>query len=326
MKSKVFLSCGQRPDETKVANEIRDLLLGRGFDVYVAINAQTIPEINAGIIRELKDSDCYLFINFRRERINRKSGGQYRGSLFSNQELAIAYALGFTRLLIINQRGIMPEGMVRYIGVNTETFNDFYDCRDVVARALDRATDWRPDYTRRLRADNLVFSPNPISYANLVGRFLYVDILNGRPDIAALVATARCADFAQDGQTPRPSPIRSALKATAFRGFSHTIFPNSHEAFDLLCVGQYIPPNVLARSVSGALIGSETTYEEPERGVFLNTALDVVSPPQLPIALGIWQLRYEFFAIDFPILSVWIELNVTDWNNPSAKILKQDVI
>jgi hypothetical protein len=313
MKSKVFLSCGQRPDETKVANEIRDLLLGRGFDVYVAINAQTIPEINAGIIRELKDSDCYLFINFRRERINRKFGGQYRGSLFSNQELAIAYALGFTRLLIINQRGIMPEGMVRYIGVNTETFNDSDDCRVVVARALDRAADWRPDYTRRLRADNLVFSPDPISYANLAGRFLYVDILNGRPDIAALVATARCAELAQDGQTPRPSPIRSALKATAFRGFSHTIFPKSYEAFDLLCVGQYIPPNVLA-------------CEEPERGVFLNTALDVVSPPRLPIALGIWQLRYEFFAIDFPILSVWIELNVTDWNNPSAKILKQDVI
>jgi hypothetical protein len=36
------------------------LLEGRGFNVYVAIDVQTILEINAGIIRELKDSDYYL--------------------------------------------------------------------------------------------------------------------------------------------------------------------------------------------------------------------------------------------------------------------------
>lgn len=325
MKSKVFVSCGQSPSEKEVASKIGKLLEGRGFSVYIAIDVQTIHEINAGIIRELKDSDCYLFVNFCRERINRKSGGQYRGSLFSNQELAIAYALDFKRILVVNQHGVLPEGMLRYIGINTETFNSFDDCCAVINRALDRS-GWTPDYSRRLRADNLRFSPYMIRYGNLVGRFLYVDVRNDRPDIAALVATARCSEFARAGQAPEPSPIRSPLKATAFPGFSHTIFPGSHEAFDLLCFGTYSKPesSFLAPPASGAVVGPEVLREEP--GVFLNTALDVVGAPRLPITQGVWKLHYEFFAIDFPILSVWVDLTLTDRYEPSAKILTQELL
>jgi len=190
--------------------------------VYLTVNAQTILEINTRIIEELKNSDCYLFVNFRRDLIGKK----YRGSLFSNQELAIAYALGFERILVVNQRSVLSEGMLRYIGVNTENFDDFRDCGAVVERALDRSGR-TPDYVRRLRADSLRFS-EPITYGNLAGRFLYVDIRNGRPDIAALEATARLTEFGLSGGTLLPSPIRSPLKATARPGFSHTIFPRSH--------------------------------------------------------------------------------------------------
>jgi hypothetical protein len=123
VKSKIFLSCGQRPGEKAVALKLGKLLENRGFDVYIAIDVQTILEINAGIIHELKDSDYYLFVNFVREPVD----GGHRGSLFSNQELAIAYSLGFERILVINQDGIRPEGMLAYIGVNSETFHDFGD-------------------------------------------------------------------------------------------------------------------------------------------------------------------------------------------------------
>ena len=53
MKSKVFVSCGQRPDEKEAARKIGELLEKRGFEVYIAIDVQTIIEINTGIIREL---------------------------------------------------------------------------------------------------------------------------------------------------------------------------------------------------------------------------------------------------------------------------------
>jgi hypothetical protein len=322
MNSKVFLSCGQRPGEKEVALKVGKLLENRGFEVYIAIDVQTILEINADIIRELKDSDYYLFINFVREPID----GGHRGSLFSNQELAIAYALGFERILVINQDGIRPEGMLAYIGVNSEFFHDFIDCCDVVERALDRSR-WTNDYSRRLRADTLRFSNEIIAYGGLAGRFLYLDIRNNRPDIAALEATAKLTEYSSaDPQAWQRSRFRSPLKATGRPGFSHTIFPKSHEAFDLLCVGSFSRPDLQWRvpALSGALVPSPTAYEEP--GVFLNSALDVVGSQRLPVALGVWLLRYQFFAIGFPVLQVCIELTLPNWSEPSARLISEEVI
>ena len=43
MKSRVFVSCGQRDDnEKQVAHDIRALLKKRGFSVYLAVDVQTI--------------------------------------------------------------------------------------------------------------------------------------------------------------------------------------------------------------------------------------------------------------------------------------------
>ena len=66
--------------------------------------------------------------------------------------------------------------------------------------------------------------------------------------------------------------------------------------------------NFLAPPVSGDLVGREAMHGA--RGVFLNTALDVDSAPHLPITALVWNIRYEFFAIDFPVLSVWIEITL----------------
>jgi hypothetical protein len=322
VKSRVFLSCGQHPEERETANKVGKLLEARGFNVYIAIDVQTILEINTRIIRELKDSDCYLCVNFCREKI----GAAYRGSLFSNQELAIAYALGFERILVINQKGILPEGMLALIGINTETFDDLRDCCSTVERALDRA-GWTTDYSRRLGAGTLRFSHEVIGYRGLAGRFLYLEIRNNRPDIAALETTARLSEFSQAGQAWRRSRIRSPLKATGRPDFSHTIFPKSHEAFDLLCIGISGRPESpwQVPAVSGALVESDFLHKG-EPGVFLNTALDVVAAQRLPLTPGVWVLRYEFFAIDFPVLSVEVELSLPNWNEPSARVLSEDII
>jgi hypothetical protein len=164
------------------------------------------------------------------------------------------------------------------------------------------------------------------SYGQLVGRFLYVDIRNGRPDIAALEATARFSEYGPAGKTLRPSPIRSPLKATARPGYSHTIFPKSHEAFDLLCVGTHrnlIEPGLSVPAAGGAFEGPPITLID--QGVYLNSALDVVGAGRLPITAGVWTLRYEFYAIGFPLLSLSIELRLTDWSKPVATIISQEV-
>src|SRR4029077_4936269 len=107
MKSKIFLSCGQNEREAPVAGEVEGMLTAApyGFQVYVAKKVQSIFEVTSGIIKELKNSDYYLFINFRREKL-KCWRSESRGSLFSHQEFAIAYALEFERILVVNQEGV----------------------------------------------------------------------------------------------------------------------------------------------------------------------------------------------------------------------------
>ena len=63
---------------------------------------------------------------------------------------------------------------------------------------------------------------------------------------------------------------------------------------------------------------------DSEPGVYLNSELDVVDEPRLNIASGVWTLQYTVFAVEFPVLSVVIELDVTNWNKPCARILRQE--
>jgi hypothetical protein len=123
--------------------------------------------------------------------------------------------------------------------------------------------------------------------------------------------TARLAEFGAAGQPLQPSPIRSPLKATSRPGFAQTIFPQSHEAFDLLCIGAYSPDVVLPVISDGA---------------YLNSALDELPVRPLPITPGVWMLRYEFVAIAFPLLSASIELTVENWNMVKAKEVEQTII
>jgi hypothetical protein len=58
----------------------------------------------------------------------------------------------------VNQRRVLSKGMLGYIGANTEQFDGFEDCCDVVARARDRSV-WTLDYVRRLRAETLRVFP-----------------------------------------------------------------------------------------------------------------------------------------------------------------------
>jgi hypothetical protein len=327
---RVFISCGQHSaDEKRVAGDIYNLLQARGFSPYLAIDVQTITEINAGIIGELKNSDCYIFVNFRRECLGKREDGsaEFRGSLFSNQELAIAYAFGFEKILIVNQDGVKPEGMLRYIGINTETFRDYHECLDVVTRALDRAR-WMPDYSRRLSAGGLRFSTGVLTYGTLVGWFLYLDVHNHRPDVAAMETTARLIAYGQKGKGLEASIIRSPLKATGRPGFKHTIFPKSHEAFDLLCIGidQKPKPGSTIVAAVPAATGQVLGMIGPNCHVYLNSAYDVQWECPLPVTTGHWNFRFEIIAIGFPVMTVDVEVEVPgklSKTAPTARIISQ---
>lgn len=112
-------------------------------------------------------------------------------------------------------------------------------------------------------------------------------------------------------------------------GSSHTIFPKSHEAFDLLCIGWHVglrPALGWSRGVpaaSGAPTGRRLSTAD--QCVYLNSALDVFPTPALSISYGTWTLHYQFFAIDFPVLTVDIELIRAEGEAPKVRMLGQSV-
>src|SRR5208283_3911446 len=164
MPAKVFISCGQAtPQERSVATALGAWFSANGYNPYVAIKVQSILDLNVGIISELKTSDYYLFINFSREAVKTSFFSNFhRGSLYTNQELAIAYALGIDRMLLLNQRGCATEGVFKYMVTNVPEFTTHAEVLPLVQQAVHDAA-WSPSYTRQLVAENLRLDP-PVQY------------------------------------------------------------------------------------------------------------------------------------------------------------------
>jgi hypothetical protein len=281
MSGKVFISCGQAsPEEKSTAADLSHWLRDRGFTPYVAIHAQSIQDVNTAIIAELKASDYYIFIDFPREVLADDPGRKRRGSLFTHQELAIAYILGFEKVLFLKHKDVKREG------------------QEAVEKAKQAVNErnWTPTYTRHLIASHLRWSDSMQRYTShntgevFIGKFLYIDIENRRSDLAAFNTVARLSSISDiDGQNIAVADL-SHLKITGQPGYSQTIWPNSHGAFDLLL----------------------TTSEEGG-AIFLNSSLDVTPKPAIITMQGRYVLRYEVLSECFPVLVFSIEIDVTGY-------------
>ena len=120
-RAKLFLSCGQNPEYherdwgEKVANAL-GVQSGLGFHVFFAPRVQDNKSLTEIIFRELRDSDYYVLIDFKRERLVppfktppffRRGRFKHRGSLFSHQEFALACYLGLD-LAPFREAGVEP--------------------------------------------------------------------------------------------------------------------------------------------------------------------------------------------------------------------------
>jgi len=287
MGAKIFLGCGQSDDRERDATaRIKQALSADGFEVYVAIQAQSIQDVNSGIVGELQRSDYYLFIDFARECLSWSPCSETRGSLFTNQELAIAYVSGFEHVLFFREKSVRLEGLLRYMASNATVFTTI---DELVARVPQAVRDhgWQPAYSRHLVATSIHWRDG-IQYKNLQGRFLYVDIENKRKDRAAFDTTARLESIAPSGGAKYASPNRSHLKVFGEPTFHQVIWPSGQGTFDALVVAEHAPPRV-----------------------FLNNALDVCPLAALLETPGYYSLEYAVLARDFPLLSFAIDLKLT---------------
>jgi hypothetical protein len=303
LSARVFISCGQREGEREVASRVAAWFSAEGFRPYVALQAQSIQDINSGIMRELRRADYYVFIDFRREKVGvQNETGVFRGSLFSHQELAIAYVLGFDSAIFFREDGVLLEGFGAFLMTNATLFHDPATLPDLVAEAVRRRR-WSPRYSRNLVLGSLWWSEQPIQYGPLTGRFLYVAVQNRRSDVAAPGVVARLASFQLEGDAVLRSPNRSPLKVTGQSTvYQQTIWPDDEGAFDLLCVDRK----------NGAR-------------VYLNNALDVAPTPILFERPGTHILHYEVLAPGFERVPFKVRLRLTaSCADATAKVVGDD--
>ena len=180
-----------------------------------------------------------MFINFPREEVIRSTGNIRRGSLYSHQELAVAYALGFDHILILNHRTVHDEGVQKSIVSNLPRFDHYDEVLPAIAQAVIEAR-WSPNYSRQLSLVRVRWT-DPIPYGDHTGtrlsKMLHGDIMNGRLDRAAYNAIAQLSSiFDLDTQSDVPLDDRTLLKASGFLGYQQAIWPGDVGSFDLLAV------------------------------------------------------------------------------------------
>ena len=168
-RARVFISCGQQEGEERaIAGKIANVLHYLGFEPYVATQEQTLKGLRDNIFWHLEYSEYFLFIDFKREQL--ANSDDFRGSLFSHQELGIASFLDLDAI-IFQESGVKEtDGLMRYLQTNAEVFEDRDDLPMAVKQKIQKAawrSGWRnelslemcdPPYTEARDVQNYVMS------------------------------------------------------------------------------------------------------------------------------------------------------------------------
>ena len=200
--ARVFISCGQNKlnDEAQIAKDIGSRLDRLGYDFYVATQEQSLRGLRENIFERLANSEYFVFVDFKRERIGRKNPPEYRGSLFSHQELAIASYLE-TPTLILQEKGIKElDGILCCLQTNIESFTDRRHLPNIIAGKIQERREWELNWRHDLclqqhsRPDNVldqfydadVVNINKTGLGGCVplvrGRFFAIDVRNRHRD------------------------------------------------------------------------------------------------------------------------------------------------
>lgn len=247
-KAKIFISCGQRKkaDELQTAREIGKRLNEMGFEYYIALEEQTLRGVKDNIFRQLESSEYFVFIDFKREKIGGSTHkAEYRGSLFSHQELALASFLDIP-LVAFREKGVKQEdGIMRYLQANSITFTDKHLLADVVGSEITKrgwSSAWKNllvlERDSKQHMDLVRLAPNggtiPVRFFHIIVRILH-------PHKTALNCYAYLAK-AKNLSTGVELPLETVeFKWAGYIMPNANIFPSSQRAFDAVWFDQSNP-------------------------------------------------------------------------------------
>ncbi|MGB2728250.1 MAG: hypothetical protein WBD09_07210 [Halobacteriota archaeon] len=190
LKARVFISCGQQKgtDEVEIAQEIAEKLEKIGFAPYIAVEEQSLKGVKENIFRMLSESEYFIFMDFKRERLFKLKNGSFedtskhRGSLFSHQELAIATFLDIEPLLFREKEVKEDDGILKFIQANAIDFSDRHLLPDVVIETV-RDKEWNSNWRNELllEIDDKNFEDKVKTtgiYREGIARFYHIKVRN----------------------------------------------------------------------------------------------------------------------------------------------------
>lgn len=182
LRAKIFISCGQtrNTDEEKIANEIGKQLSKLGFEPYIAIEQQALQGVKENIFRQLETSEYFIFIDFEREQLMGDDNKiVHRGSLFTNQELALASYLDIP-VIAFQENGVKPEdGILRFLQANAIQFTDRDSLPSIICNKV-QVMEWNPNWKNQLIMEipDPPFRDVPDTAANKVKRCFHIQVRN----------------------------------------------------------------------------------------------------------------------------------------------------
>jgi len=306
MSGKVFISCGQASEEERgVAQAIAAHLSQQGFAPYVAIQAQSIEDVNSGIVNQLKSSDYYLFIDFCREVVGKDqdNGSVFRGSLFTHQELAIAYALDFQNTIFLRQKGTELSGLAKYMLSNATEFSRPAEVVQFV-RKLVRERKWYPSYSRHfvVAAFFRCKSPEQNPYPPCEQYTWLARVTNARSDFPARHTVAQLVEVLDDRgkEIELESHMRAALYWPLITYLGRIREPREME----LLPGESSEFEAFAVRF-GTIRSASGKDEKCDESSVLIGRFTVIK------GVGVYRARYQVLADGFPPMEFVAEITVT---------------
>jgi hypothetical protein len=243
--SRVFISCGQRDEELKIADQIKEMLKGEGFDPWVAARVHRGKALRENIFGRLRDTGYFLLVDFRREAICPEispiagepclsSKPEHRGSLFTHQELAIASYLDLN-ILAFQEDGVRRlDGLLGHLQVNAIPFSNRADLVSIVRRSIEKEAwhnNWRNQLILAEVDDSGVRVPQ-MSGRNAI--FFHLQVTNRHERAAAQNCYAYLRSVS-DAATNEPVPFEPVeLKWRGYTFPNVSIRPGACRMFDAI--------------------------------------------------------------------------------------------
>jgi hypothetical protein len=295
MKARVFISCGQNKDsdEPQIADSVAKVLTDLGFDPYIAVRERTLRGVIQNIFRRLAESEYFLLIDFKRERLQRNGHDEHRGSPFCHQELALATYLE-KPVIVFQEEGVRKlDGIIQFLQTNAIPFLKRADLPELVRTAvLEEKWDanWRDELTLSRLPEQHADELHP---PNRHVRYWHIAVTNNNPYKTAFGCHAYLRSLVR--LEPNPATISFEVVENKWRGISFLsaiIPPTKRREFDAF---------LLYSDTPGTLIGGTHT-DSPRHQLVL------LEPGKYLLCYSVYSETFaeakNYFILEFPGTSV----------------------